>query len=243
MAKKASTAANKTKKATKTQKKSSPKKTKSTKNNTSNNTDNSNPVNNNNIDHKNDSIKGKYIFFKNPKYLAIAKKFADSSADEIGPLVEKHNFTLQEKIHVGNLLSNLASKKAMQGEFQIGKNIFYDSKKTEKFEKLYKDLINGTKVSLQKLCQLNQMPKSASKETLVERVADGLVSGAIPKCPECFGGRLRFNIYTGEYFCPGYIDGGHFYSDLGDDYIFCNRTFKFENIEREEFIEKVPEGK
>jgi len=212
----------------------------------SNNNTNINNNNNSAVDHKNESssVKGKYIFFKNPKYDAIAKKLVQLSAEEIGPEVDKHNFSLQEKIHVGNLLSNLAAKEAMQGNFQIGgKKLFYNAQKTEKFEKLYEDLLNKTKVSLQKVCQLNQMPKSAPKETLAERVADGLLSGRIPKCPQCFGGRLRFNIYTGEYFCPGYIDGGHFFTDLGDDYIFCNHKFAFDDIQREEFIENDPKGK
>jgi len=140
------------------------------------------------------SVKGKYIFFKNPKYFAIAKKLVELTPEEIVKDVEKHNFNLQEKIHVGNLLSNLASKKAQQGEFQLGKKIFYGDQKREKFEKAYKDCLSYTKVSLQKLCQLNGMPKSANKETLSERVADGLLNGRIPKCPECFGGRLRFNL-------------------------------------------------
>lgn len=46
---------------------------------------------------------------------------------------------------------------------------------------------------------------------------------------------MRFNNKNGQYFCPGYIDGGYFYTDLGDDYIFCNKRFSMEEIKREEW--------
>jgi len=35
----------------------------------------------------------------------------------------------------------------MQGEYQPSKKIFYDLQKTEKFQKLYKELLNKTNVS------------------------------------------------------------------------------------------------
>ena len=80
------------------------------------------------------------------------------------------------------------------------------------------------------------MPKSAKKEILAVRVADGLLLGKIPKCPNCCGGRLRFNNKDGTYFCPGFIDEGHFYSDLGDDYVFCKKKFPLNEIQRTEFL-------
>lgn len=44
---------------------------------------------------------------------------------------------------------------------------------------------------------------------------------------------MKFNRKTGVYFCPGYIDGGYFYTDLGDDYIFCNKSYNFHEVNRE----------
>lgn len=46
---------------------------------------------------------------------------------------------------------------------------------------------------------------------------------------------MKFNFTTGEYYCAGFIDGGYFYSDLGDDYIFCNKRYKMNEITREEW--------
>lgn len=188
---------------------------------------------------KTESNNGKYIFFKSPKYQEFADKFVDLDPASILKEIEKNNFNLQEKIHIGNLLSVSASKKTQQGEYKIGKKIFYEGNKQKEYEKFYNDCLSKTRAELQKLCELNQMPKSAGKDVLAERVADCLLSGKIPKCQDCYGGRLRFNIFTGEYFCPGYIDGGHFFSDLGDDYIFCNKSFPFDEIKREKFIDSL----
>ena len=177
---------------------------------------------------------GGYIYFRNPKYRSYANKFSQISVDEIQDTITKMNFNLQEKIHIGNLLSNIAAKICNQGQYNPGDKISY--KDNKKFEELYKECINFTRVKLQKLCELNELPKSAGKNVLAERIADAMLLGKIPKCPNCYGGRLRYNIFDGTYYCPGYIDGGHFYQDLGDDYIFCNKTYKFEEITREDFV-------
>lgn len=179
---------------------------------------------------------GEYIHFKSPKYFNYARKLSRLGHDEVNKQVDKYNFNLQEKIHTGNLLSNLSSKVCQQGEYSKKKFAFY--KDLNKYHNLYDQCMGKTRKDLQNLCILNEMPKSATKDILSERVADGLLLGKIPKCPICKGGRLRFNNQKGTYFCPGYIDGGYFYSDLGDDYIFCNRYFNFHEIKRETFIEK-----
>jgi len=179
---------------------------------------------------------GEYVHFKSPKYFNYARKLSKLSSSEVLKQVEKYDLNLQEKIHTGNLLSNLSSKVCQQGQYSKTKMAFY--KDLNKYHDLYDQCMNKKRIDLQNICILNEMPKSAKKDILSERVADGLLLGKIPKCPGCKGGRLRFNNQTGTYFCPGYIDGGYFYTDLGDDYIFCNRVFQYEEIERETFIEK-----
>ena len=177
---------------------------------------------------------GIYVHFKSPKYFNFARKLSKLSDMEVKIQVEKYKLTLQEKIHTGNLLSNLASKVCQHGEYsQTKKAYYYD---LNKYNDLYNQCMSKTRVELQRICSLNEMPKSAKKEVLAERVADGLLLGKIPKCPNCCGGRLRFNNQDGTYFCPGFIDGGHFYSDLGDDYVFCNKKFPLNEIQRTEFL-------
>jgi hypothetical protein len=180
---------------------------------------------------------GRYIFFRNPKYRKFAQIFSEKTPNEIKKIVEKENLMLNEKIHIGNMLCNLAAKLSQQGQFELNdekvKALCYSDK--NKFKDLYTQNMNKTRAELQRLCALNDLPKSAGKEVLAERVADGILLGSIPKCPSCNGGRPRFNIFSGKYFCPGFIDGGYFYSDLGDDYVFCNKTFDLKDITRGNF--------
>ncbi|PFH38752.1 poly(ADP-ribose) polymerase and DNA-Ligase Zn-finger region domain-containing protein [Besnoitia besnoiti] len=59
---------------------------------------------------------------------------------------------------------------------------------------------------LKEILRLNDQKISGSKNNLVQRVAEGEVLGAIPKCPECSNGFLRFDQNSGVYSCPGYLD-------------------------------------
>jgi predicted RNA-binding Zn-ribbon protein involved in translation (DUF1610 family) len=72
---------------------------------------------------------------------------------------------------------------------------------------------------------LNNQPKTGNKTELIERCADGKLLGSIPRCPECGGGRLRFDKVTGDYKCPGYMEDVAFRS--------CNRKFGREEIQRD----------
>lgn len=63
---------------------------------------------------------------------------------------------------------------------------------------------------LKRLLKANSQSTTGLKESLVQRVAEGYVLGAIPNCPKCYGGRPRYNISTGIYTCPGYMDDDTF---------------------------------
>ncbi|CUI10906.1 Hypothetical protein, putative [Bodo saltans] len=60
--------------------------------------------------------------------------------------------------------------------------------------------------SLKDLCKLNKQVMSGTKSELVQRCAEGKVLGQTPICPFCGGGKLRYEIKTGMYRCPGYTD-------------------------------------
>ena len=72
-------------------------------------------------------------------------------------------------------------------------------KAAEKFTSLSLD-------SLKALLKSNRQVVSGAKTELVQRCAEGSVLGALPSCPLCSGGKLRFNSKTGIYLCPGYMD-------------------------------------
>jgi hypothetical protein len=85
-----------------------------------------------------------------------------------------------------------------------------------------KALESETIDGLKYLLQLNDQNKTGTKTELVERAAHQVVMGAVPRCPLCSGGRLRYIIQTGEYRCPGYQDD--------DKYVACG--FVTAEIER-----------
>jgi hypothetical protein len=60
--------------------------------------------------------------------------------------------------------------------------------------------------SLKDLCKLNKQVISGTKGDLAQRCAEGRVLGQTPICPFCGGGKLRYEIKTGMYRCPGYTD-------------------------------------
>ena len=61
-------------------------------------------------------------------------------------------------------------------------------------------------VDLKAMLKANGQVQSGTKGELVQRCAEGKVLGAIPVCPLCGAGKLRFDGKTGIYKCPGYQD-------------------------------------
>lgn len=59
---------------------------------------------------------------------------------------------------------------------------------------------------LKDLCKHNKQVQSGTKADLVQRCSEGQVLGQIPICPFCGAGKLRYDIKTGLYKCPGYTD-------------------------------------
>lgn len=101
----------------------------------------------------------------------------------------------------------------------------------EKLIQLIEELNQLTTNELKEECRLNDQKVSGIKKELVERVADGRVKGAIPRCPQCTGGKLRFNPRTGNYKCPGYMDD--------EDFVKCNKVYK-SLIRRKWIIQEKP---
>lgn len=133
---------------------------------------------------------GGYVFFKNPKYMKQAEKIAKASPEEVKALVEKEQYSLAEKIHVGNLISGIAAKIVQVGV--KADKYCYEGAKHDEYLKKYDELMGSTVVKLKELLVLNDQPKTATKDILCERVADGFVLGKIPKCPVCLGGRFFY---------------------------------------------------
>jgi len=78
---------------------------------------------------------------------------------------------------------------------------------------------------LKGILKANDQSSTGNKSELVERVADGVAFGAMPRCSKCSGGRLK--IIGGYYVCPGYME----------DDVFLSCDFTSTKIERREWKE------
>lgn len=90
-----------------------------------------------------------------------------------------------------------------------------------------KEALDGKKLDeLKDMLRKNDQAFSGLKmNELVDKIADQQVRGKIPRCPKCFGGKLRYD-YNGGYKCPGYAnDEGKFHR--------CSFTAKDGEITRE----------
>lgn len=72
---------------------------------------------------------------------------------------------------------------------------------------------SSTVDALKAMLRSNRQPVSGVKAELVRRVSEGVVLGALPPCPQCFGGKLKYDIETGVITCNGFMDD--------DEYTFC----------------------
>lgn len=79
-----------------------------------------------------------------------------------------------------------------------------------------KDLNNQ---QLKDILRKNNQSMSGNKIELLSKVAEGMMFGRTPKCPNCFGGRPRLDMSTGIYHCSGYYEDQNFFQ--------CDSTFEF----------------
>jgi len=63
---------------------------------------------------------------------------------------------------------------------------------------------------LKQRLQANDQIVGGTKGDLIERIADCITNGALPRCPKCFGGRIKKK--GSGYFCPGSYDDDKFVS-------------------------------
>jgi len=64
-----------------------------------------------------------------------------------------------------------------------------------------------------RLKENDQVVGKANKNDLITRIAACIVEGCFPRCPKCFGGKLK-EATDGTYFCPGAFDD--------DKFAFCS---------------------
>ncbi|KAL4483343.1 hypothetical protein ABPG72_007985 [Tetrahymena utriculariae] len=110
-------------------------------------------------------------------------------------------------------------------------NMGYTSEQLLKFKENLTFYEKKTAEYLKALLGVNNQPKTGSKDELLLKCADGKTLGQIPLCSECGGGKLRFDIQTGIYKCPGYMDD--------DVFQHCGKKFTTEQIVRQPWIDDI----
>jgi len=113
------------------------------------------------------------------------------------------------------------------------KIVTHTKQKKKKYKEKCESLDSIRVEELKEKLRKNSQKLSGTKQELIERVADCINYGCMPKCTECGGGRLRV-IYAngknyghngkGRYYCPGYHDG--------DEYKMCLWTGDETQIQR-----------
>ncbi|CAD8073699.1 unnamed protein product [Paramecium sonneborni] len=97
-----------------------------------------------------------------------------------------------------------------------GKFAAYTLDQYQAYLKAIKDWSSKTNQEIKDNLRKNLQSMTGNKDELLNKIADGIVLGSIPRCPHCFGGRPKFNQATGSYFCVGYRDD--------TDFKFCNKV-------------------
>jgi len=105
----------------------------------------------------------------------------------------------------------------------------YTEEQYEKYKEYFNEYMGKTADVLKGILAANGQSRSGNKTDLADKCADGKVLGRIPQCESCGGGRLRFDMKTGIYKCPGYMED--------DDFVNCNKVYMMDQVQRAEWIE------
>jgi hypothetical protein len=169
---------------------------------------------------KNQKLKEKLISGKKVNKKAKSKKVEKNSKKtknkdktpkkkEVKVKNDKVSSPLKEKVKKV-MKSNEKPKKVKKAE-KVGFKVSHsDNDKLNEYEELFE---RKTIAELKSILKQNNQVSSGTKVDLVQRCAQGKLWGALPNCPECFGGKLRFDLKSGEYKCPGYMND--------TDFVFC----------------------
>lgn len=83
-----------------------------------------------------------------------------------------------------------------------------------------------TAAHLKDALKLNDQKMAGTKSEQIAKVAEGIVLGAIPRCPSCAGGRPHFDRQTSLYSCPGYMDDSTFVHCNWSSYTLKRRVWQ-----------------
>jgi len=98
------------------------------------------------------------------------------------------------------------SDKGLKKKVSIEKTMTASQKK--KYNLTKEEMSSKSVSELQGMLRFNAMKVTGKKVELIERVAEAMTLGICSRCPQCSGGRPRFE--NGYWVCPGYMDDDEF---------------------------------
>ena len=104
----------------------------------------------------------------------------------------------------------------------------YTPAQLKEYKTISDTIMGKSLVILKEELKANDQARSGAKGDLVAKIADGRLLGKIPRCPSCFGGRLRFSYKANTYECPGYHDD--------ESFVNCGKVFKGSEVKREPWV-------
>ncbi|CAD8156675.1 unnamed protein product [Paramecium octaurelia] len=149
---------------------------------------------------------------------APVKKVVPKKAKAVAPAkkqVSKKQNVKEQKDDKKKVLKPVAPKADAQPKVPV-KFAAYTLDQYQAYQKAIKDWSSKTNQEIKDNLRKNLQSMSGNKDELLNKIADGIVLGSIPRCPHCYGGRPKYNQSTGTYFCVGYRDD--------TDFKFCNKT-------------------
>ncbi|CAD8153188.1 unnamed protein product [Paramecium octaurelia] len=129
-----------------------------------------------------------------------------------------------KKDKIQETTKNGESSESQSDEDEPGIFVLYDKSQKEEFKKIQQDLEKKTAGQLKSMLKANDQTQSGNKTELIERIADCMIKGCLEKCPNCSGGRPKFNPTQKVFKCPGYMDDTEFR--------FCNKVYGPKDLKR-----------
>lgn len=117
--------------------------------------------------------------------------------------------------------------KAVKKE-QTARAEFMTPERCEKMKNILMKIKDYTNIQLKDLLRKNNQSMTGNKTELLGKVAEGMLFGRTPKCPNCNGGRPRLDMATGVYHCSGYYEDQNFFQ--------CDATFEFDALARQAWL-------
>eukprot|EP01022_Parablepharisma_sp_SALTPOND_P028451 TRINITY_DN70993_c1_g1_i1.p12 TRINITY_DN70993_c1_g1~~TRINITY_DN70993_c1_g1_i1.p12 ORF type:complete len:225 (-),score=36.19 TRINITY_DN70993_c1_g1_i1:91-765(-) len=124
---------------------------------------------------------------------------AKSKAIKKAPLTKKSSLSTKVKVKKP---AAVKPKKERKEATYAG----YTPDELKKYKELIVENMKLSNDKLKAILRANAQSMSGDKKMLVEKVADGEVLGAMPRCGKCGGGFLKWDNKKGIYWCKGYMD-------------------------------------